>query len=122
MRSPRVLVGTAAWALPRAHRRRFPAAGSNLERYAARLNCTEINASFYRPHKPATYAGWAESVPGDFRFSVKTPQEITHDLRLKGAGKPLASFLKGIAPLGRKLGCLLVQLPPSLVFEKAVTA
>jgi uncharacterized protein YecE (DUF72 family) len=113
-----VLVGTAGWALPRIHRHRFPAAGSNLERYAARLNCTEINSSFYRPHKPGTYENWAASVPDDFRFSVKMPQEISHDLRLAGAGPALRPFLEQVAGLGGKLGCLLLQLPPSLKFEK----
>jgi uncharacterized protein YecE (DUF72 family) len=113
-----VLVGTAAWALPRAYRRRFPAAGSNLERYAARLNCTEINSSFYRPHQRATYEAWAKSVPDAFRFSVKIPQEISHDLRLSGAGPALRAFLGQVEGLGNKLGCLLLQLPPSLAFDK----
>jgi uncharacterized protein YecE (DUF72 family) len=33
----------------------------------------EINSSFYRSHRPATYARWAASVPDDFRFAVKMP-------------------------------------------------
>jgi uncharacterized protein YecE (DUF72 family) len=118
MPAPRVLIGTAAWPLPRLHRRRFPAAGSNLERYAARLNCSEINSSFYRPHKPATYASWAGGVPRDFRFSVKIPQQISHDLRLARAGSALREFLGQVEGLGEKLGCLLLQLPPSLAFDK----
>jgi uncharacterized protein YecE (DUF72 family) len=122
MPAPRVLVGTAAWALPRVHRRRFPAGGSNLERYATRLSCSEINSSFYRPHKPATYESWAKSVPAAFRFSVKIPQEISHDLRLSGAGPALRAFLGQVEGLGDKLGCLLLQLPPSLAFDKRPAA
>jgi uncharacterized protein YecE (DUF72 family) len=51
---------------------------------------------------------------------VKVPKQITHELRLARPGKPLDAFLESIAPLGRKLGCLLVQLPPSLAFERPV--
>jgi uncharacterized protein YecE (DUF72 family) len=116
--APRVFVGCAAWALPRAHRRRFPTGESNLARYAARLSATEINSSFYHPHLAATYARWAAGVPKDFRFSVKIPKTISHELRLVKAGAALDAFLEGVVALGDKLGCLLLQLPPSLAFER----
>ena len=103
--------------MPRPHRGRFLAGDSNLSRYASRLGATEINSSFYRPHLVTTYAKWAGSVPPAFRFSVKIPQEITHDLRLVGTGKVLDRFLAQTEGLGRKLGCLLLQLPPSLAFD-----
>jgi uncharacterized protein YecE (DUF72 family) len=112
-----VRVGCAGWSLPRAVASRFPVDGTHLQRYAARLSCAEINSSFYRPHQPATYARWAESVPADFRFSVKLPRAITHDATLRGAGAALTTFLEQVCGLGGKLGCLLVQLPPSLAFD-----
>src|SRR6185436_14525135 len=43
-------VGSAGWNIPRLHRGRFAADGSQLQRYASRLNAAEINSSFYRPH------------------------------------------------------------------------
>ena len=52
-----VRIGTAGWAVPRLHKERFPADGAGLWRYAARLNCAEINSSFSRPHRRATYEG-----------------------------------------------------------------
>jgi uncharacterized protein YecE (DUF72 family) len=110
-------IGCAGWSLPRAEQERFPAEGTHLERYAGRFPAAEINSSFYRPHRPATYARWRESVPPSFRFSVKVPKAITHTLRLRDAAEPLAAFLAETAGLGEKLGCLLVQLPPSLQFE-----
>lgn len=79
-----IRVGVAGWSLPKEHADRFPAVGTHLERYAARLPAVEINSSFYKPHRPATYARWAESVPGDFRFSVKVPKVATHERRLVG--------------------------------------
>lgn len=118
----RILIGCAGWSLPRAEQPEFPDAGSHLERYASRFEAVEINSSFHRPHRPATYARWSASVPATFRFSVKVPKTITHGLRLQQAGELLESFLAEVAGLEDKLGCLLVQLPPSLAFEPAVAA
>ena len=115
-------IGCAGWSLPRAVLAEFPREGSHLQRYAARLNCAEINSSFYRPHQRSTYARWADSVPADFRFSVKLPRAITHDARLRGVAKELDAFLDQASALGNRLGCLLVQLPPSFVFERATVA
>jgi uncharacterized protein YecE (DUF72 family) len=109
-------IGTAGWSIPKAHRERFGVGDSILARYATRLNAVEINSSFYRPHKSATYARWAGTVPDDFRFAVKMPKAITHEKRLKDASAPLEAFLGECAALGKKLGPLLVQLPPSLKF------
>jgi uncharacterized protein YecE (DUF72 family) len=81
------------------------------------FSCVEINSSFYRSHQAKTYARWADSVPDAFRFSVKMPRTITHQLRLQDCEVPLRGFLEEVAPLGEKLGCLLVQLPPSLAFD-----
>jgi uncharacterized protein YecE (DUF72 family) len=109
--------GTAGWNIPRIHRARFAAAGPQLERYASRLNAAEINTSFYRRHAPVVYAKWAAAVPPSFRFAVKVPKAITHDRALLRAREPLDRFLEEIAALGRKLGPLLVQLPPSFAFD-----
>ncbi|WP_458094418.1 DUF72 domain-containing protein [Roseomonas sp. WA12] len=93
--------------------------GSHLQRYAGQLSAVEINSSFYRPHRPSTYARWAASAPPGFRFAVKVPREITHDRRLVDTAAPLERFLGEIAALGEALGPLLVQLPPSLAFDAA---
>ena len=113
-------VGRAAWALPKAHIAEFPTEGTHLQRYAGRFNAVEINSSFYRAHRPATYARWAASVPPDFRFAVKVPKAITHQARLVGTEPLLDAFLGEVNCLGERLGCLLVQLPPSLAYDCAV--
>lgn len=112
-------IGTAAWALPKAVQDRFPPDGSCLARYAAVLNGTEINSSFYRSHRPSTYRRWAASVPDEFRFSVKMPKLITHVKRLVGATDALHGFIAEASELGARLACVLVQLPPSLAFAPA---
>lgn len=111
-----IRVGTAGWSIPRPYAEWFPPTGSHLERYAARFAAVEINSSFYSFHKTETYARWAESVPEDFRFSVKLSRQITHEGRLKDLRR-LAEFMQGPLALGKKLGALLVQLPPGLPFN-----
>jgi uncharacterized protein YecE (DUF72 family) len=110
-------IGCAGWSIPKAYAGAFPREGSHLERYAQRLPAVEINSSFYRPHRPSTYARWAGCVPEDFRFSAKMPREITHSRRLLTGPEPLDRFLGEIAHLGKKLGPVLIQLPPSLGFD-----
>ncbi|WP_313086196.1 DUF72 domain-containing protein [Pseudomonas sp.] len=117
-----VWLGTAGWSLPREQWPAFGREGTHLARYATRLPAVEINSSFYRPHRPATYARWAGSVPDGFRFCVKIPKVISHERRLVDCGDPLARFLDECAHLGDTLGCLLLQLPPSLVYEPPLAA
>jgi uncharacterized protein YecE (DUF72 family) len=115
MEAPRI--GTAGWSIPKQHAAAFAASGSHLERYAQRLNAVEINSSFYRPHRRATYERWAATVPEDFAFAVKAPRAITHDARLADAQSTLERFLGEATGLGAKLGPLLFQLPPNFAFD-----
>lgn len=115
-----VLIGTAGWSLPRSEQEHFPAVGSHLERYAKRFAVTEINSSFHRSHRAATWVRWRDSVPESFRFSVKVPKVVTHSRGLKDSSAVLSSFLDEAAVLENRLGAFLVQLPPKLVFDPAV--
>jgi uncharacterized protein YecE (DUF72 family) len=117
MYGPALFIGCASWSIPTTLAGRFPAGNSHLERYAQRFNCVEINSSFYRSHLPSTYRRWAASVPAGFRFAVKMPRVISHEARLRDAGSALQIFLGQVDELGLKLGCLLLQLPPSLVYR-----
>lgn len=113
-------VGTAGWTLPSEVRARFPGDGTQLERYARRFSCVEINSSFYRPHLASTYERWARSVPDDFRFALKLPKQVTHTLRFVDADGPLLRFLDESSALGGKRDVILVQLPPSFAYDPAV--
>jgi uncharacterized protein YecE (DUF72 family) len=115
-----IRVGTAGWSIPRASASRFDAAGTHLQRYSRRLGCAEINSSFYRPHAAARYAKWRNSTPPDFRFAVKLPRTITHELGLEDAREPFVAFLHQTEGLAEKRGPVLVQLPPSLEFDEPV--
>lgn len=113
----RIHLGCAGWGLPGAFRSEFGSGDSQLARYATRFGAVEINSSFYRPHRRQTYERWAASTPPDFAFSVKVPKTITHELRLGRAMPAFDAFWDQVQGLGDRLGCLLVQLPPSLAFE-----
>ena len=118
MTSQRVYVGCATWAIGAANDHLLPhVAGGNLARYAARLTAAEVNSSFHREHRPATWGRWARSVGPSFRFSVKLPKSITHERRLADVDALLDTFASEVQLLGKKLSVVLVQLPPSLAFD-----
>jgi uncharacterized protein YecE (DUF72 family) len=111
-------IGTAGWNVPGIHARLFDSEGTHLARYGQKLNCAEINSSFYREHKPETYRKWAASVPESFRFAVKAPRTITHEGELRRNRDALSRFLHQTSALSEKRGPVLLQLPPKLTFDK----
>ena len=119
-RTADIRVGTAGWSIPRAAASHFDSPGTHLERYSLRLDCAEINSSFHRPHAATTYAKWRDSTPPGFRFAVKIPRAITHELKLQDARDPFITFLAQTDGLADKRGPLLLQLPPSLSFDGPV--
>lgn len=74
-----------------------------------------MNATFYRLQSEAAVLRWRRSVPESFRFAVKAHRAVTHRKKLDpsaDAGDLLARFLASLAPLGERLGCMLLQFPP----------
>jgi len=113
-------IGTAGWSIASQYADRFPHEGFALERYAARFSCVEVNSSFYRSHRPATWSRWGAIVPDAFRFAVKVPRTITHHRGLVGCSDLIAALLEETAGLGAKLAVLLVQLPPKLAYHPEI--
>jgi uncharacterized protein YecE (DUF72 family) len=83
-----------------------------LRHYAGRFPTVEINNTFYRMPTESLIAGWAKEVPSGFKFTLKAPQRITHQKRLREAERETGDFLRFAAPLAEKLGMVLFQLPP----------
>jgi uncharacterized protein YecE (DUF72 family) len=83
-----------------------------LRYYAGHFPTVEINNTFYRMPKEEMLAGWKKEVPASFSFTLKAPQRITHQKRLKESGEEVAEFLRRAAVLGSQLGVVLYQLPP----------
>ncbi len=117
-----IKIGTAGWSIPGDIAGEFTAAGSGLERYASRFEVAEINSSFHRPHRTATWERWRDRVPAGFRFSVKLPKTVTHQAKLVDCGVLLDEFISQASLLGDKLAVLLVQLPPKLELDTAVAS
>ena len=113
----RLYIGCAGWSMSRAPVPAVSEEGTQLEKYAAMFRAVEINSSFHRPHRQATYERWAASVPSSFRFSVKFPKTITHEKKLVDCADLTSRFLDEVSGLGDKLGALLVQIPPSLELD-----
>lgn len=88
--------------------------------YASRaVNSIEINGTFYSLQRPKSFAAWAEATPEGFVFSVKANRFITHLRRLKEVETPIANFFaSGVLRLEKKLGPILWQLPPNLVYNR----
>jgi uncharacterized protein YecE (DUF72 family) len=121
-----IRTGISGWRYPRWRGTFYPPGlpqRRELEFAASRLRTIEINGSFYSLQRPTSYRRWASEVPEDFLFSVKGPRYLTHLLRLRGVEQPLATFLaSGPLALGRLLGPVLWQLPPTLPFDRDLLA
>jgi uncharacterized protein YecE (DUF72 family) len=88
-------------------------AASMLEVYARAFETVEVDSTFYAIPPISTFEGWAKRTPPGFTFSLKLPQEITHERSL-GAGSTalLEEFCERARKLKEKLASVLIQLPP----------
>jgi uncharacterized protein YecE (DUF72 family) len=90
-----------------------------LERFAESFATVEVNNAFYRLPERDTFASWRERTPDDFVFAVKMSRYLTHIKRLKEPAEPVDRFLGRAEALGKKLGPVLLQLPPTLKVDVA---
>ena len=67
----------------------------------------------YRLPEAGTFARWAARAPARFEFAVKASRFLTHMKKLKDPEEPLTRLFSRMRPLGRHLGPVLYQLPPS---------
>lgn len=81
--------------------------------YAERFETVEVNNTFYRLPAADTFAAWAATVPTSFCFACKMSRYLTHIKRLSTT-EPVDRFCDRAAPLGDRLGPILLQLPPTL--------
>ena len=108
-------IGTCAWTFDDWRGVFYPdhlPSSDRLEFYSRHFSAVEVDSTFYHVPTPHVSGHWAAVTSPGFRFTCKVPREITHERRLADVEEPLAAFVRGIEPLGEKLGCLLVQLPP----------
>ena len=81
--------------------------------YAQAFETVEVDSTFYAVPSISTIDGWIKRTPPKFTFSLKLPQEITHQYGLRrGSANIVAEFCERARQLDEKLGVVLVQLPP----------
>ncbi|HYV60594.1 MAG TPA: DUF72 domain-containing protein [Acidimicrobiia bacterium] len=115
-----VYVGTSGWQYRDWRGAFYPARLAQsrwLEQYAAAFAVIEVNNTFYRLPERSTFEEWAVRTPADFVFAMKASRYLTHIRRLRDPAEPVARMLDHAGGLGRKLGPVLIQLPPNLRAE-----
>ncbi|MGA8542911.1 MAG: DUF72 domain-containing protein [Thermoplasmata archaeon] len=94
--------------------------GHFLELYSRVFRVVEVDSSFYRAPTPFLVRRWATRTPEGFRFTLKVPQDVTHESDDAKGSEVLASFLNGLAPLRTtgKLGAVVLQFPASFRYPQ----
>jgi uncharacterized protein YecE (DUF72 family) len=88
-------------------------AAAMLEAYARVFETVEVDSTFYAVPSIQTVDGWNRRTPRRFSFSLKLPQEITHQYALRrGSAETLAEFCDRVRLLDEKLAVVLIQMPP----------
>lgn len=118
-----VHIGASGWQYRHWRTGRFYPRGlktiDELPFYAERFQVVEVNNTFYRLPESGVFANWAARTPADFVFVVKASRYLTHIKRLKDPEEPVNLFMQRAQRLGRKLGPVLLQLPPNFPCDLA---
>ena len=110
-------VGTSGYAYPEWRGSFYPEkmqTAKMLPYYAERFPTVEINNTFYRMPNAKILESWSAQVPERFKLTLKAPQRITHQKRLRDCADEVKYFLEVASTLGPKLGAILFQTPPYL--------
>ncbi|MGY4645248.1 DUF72 domain-containing protein [Cellulomonas sp. URHB0016] len=110
-----IRVGTSGWSYDHWDGVLYPPglpAADRLARYAAEFDTVELNASFYRWPRQATFASWRRRLPPGFGMSVKAPRGLTHAKRLYSPEVWSERIARSWHELGERREVLLVQLRP----------
>jgi uncharacterized protein YecE (DUF72 family) len=78
--------------------------------YSRAFDTVEVDSTFYATPASKTVRGWAQRTPPGFVFSLKLPQEITHERRFRGVDDVAKEFYDRARELEDKLGPVLIQL------------
>jgi uncharacterized protein YecE (DUF72 family) len=88
--------------------------------YAERLNGVELNGSFYRTPPESTLSTWAQATPPGFRFCMKANRGLTYSAEGFDRVGLARLFGERLAPLGDRLGPVLLQFPPARQLNAAL--
>jgi uncharacterized protein YecE (DUF72 family) len=117
-----IYIGTSGWSYDHWQGVLYDPATPAIQRlqyYRNVFDTVELNASFYRWPRTATFIRWAKVLPDWFRMSVKAPRGLTHGKYLYAPEAWVERVSSDIQMLGTRRGVLLVQLPPNLPYDYA---
>jgi uncharacterized protein YecE (DUF72 family) len=117
-----VHVGTSGWSYDHWDGVLYPPGTpprDRLAHYVRHFGTVELNASFYRWPRTATFASWRRRLPPGFQLSVKAPRGLTHAKRLYAPETWVGRLTECWHELGDKRAVLLVQLPPTQARDDA---
>jgi len=110
-----IRVGTSGWSYDHWDGVLYPPGtppARRFEHYVREFDTVELNASFYRWPRDATFAGWRSRLPDGFTMSVKAPRGLTHAKRLYDPERWAGRISGAWHELGERRGVLLAQLRP----------
>lgn len=111
-----VHVGTSGWSYDHWDGVLYPPGTpprDRLEHYVRRFATVELNASFYRWPRDASFASWRRRLPPGFALSVKAPRGLTHARKLYAPEPWLPRLTSAWHELGDRRAVLLLQLHPA---------
>ncbi|MGV8907765.1 MAG: DUF72 domain-containing protein [Propionicimonas sp.] len=118
-----VRIGTSGWTYDSWRGPVYPeqvADAQRLEFYAGELfDTVELNASYYRWPGDVQFRSWRRRLTPGFAMTVKAPRGLTHARRLSEPERWIARIRASLALLEKRLGVLLVQLPPGMPRDDA---
>lgn len=108
-----VAIGTSGWSYDHwdsvLYSPGLPAA-RRLSRYVEMFDTVELNASFYRWPRDATFEGWRTRLPAGFTMSVKAHRGLSHFRRLADPAAWIDRLERCQRALGDRREAVLVQL------------
>lgn len=108
-------IGTSGWSYDHWTGVLYPPglpSARRLDAYLGSFDTVELNASFYRWPRDASFARWRERLPPGFVLSVKAPRGLTHGRRLYSPEIWIDRIVRCWHELRDRRGVLLVQLRP----------
>jgi uncharacterized protein YecE (DUF72 family) len=118
-----IRIGTSGWSYDHWTDVLYPPrtpVGKRLALYVAEFDTVELNASFYRWPRDATFAGWRTRLPDGFTMTVKAHRGLTHYRRLRNPEPWVERFERCWTALGDRAEALLVQLHPAVERDDAL--
>jgi uncharacterized protein YecE (DUF72 family) len=115
-------IGTSGWSYDHWDHVLYPPGApprDRLAHYTRSFGTVELNASFYRWPREASFRSWRRRLPDGFRFSVKAPRGLTHAKRLYAPEAWVGRIAAGWHELGPPRAVLLVQLAPDQARDDA---